>query len=85
MRFKMWNNYNEYIGIGDFGYIDVGDIDLSDYYTKSEIDDKLDEIGTGGTVDLSNYYKKSETYNKSEIDATIGNINTILNNVLYNK
>lgn len=69
------------------------DIDLSNYptkteleasyYTKSEIDDKLDEIGTGGTVDLSNYYKKSETYNKSEIDATIGNINTILNNVLY--
>ena len=69
------------------------DIDLSDYptkaeleasyYTKSEVDDKLDEIGTGGTVDLSNYYKKSETYSKSEIDATIGNINTILNNVLY--
>lgn len=69
------------------------DIDLSDYptkaeleasyYTKSEIDDKLDEIGTGGTIDLSNYYKKSETYNKAEIDATIGNINTILNNVLY--
>lgn len=65
--------------------IDVGDIDLSNYYTKSEIDDKLDEIGTGGTIDLSNYYKKSETYSKSEIDATIGNINTILNNVLYNK
>ena len=71
------------------------DIDLSNYptkaeleasyYTKSEIDDKLDEIGTGGTVDLSNYYKKSETYNKSEIDATIGNINTILNNILYSK
>lgn len=73
--------------------IDVGDIDLSNYltkaeieasyYTKSEIDDKLDEIGTGGTVDLSDYYKKSETYSKAEIDATIGNINTILNNVLY--
>ena len=71
------------------------DIDLSNYptkaeleasyYTKSQIDDKLDEIETGGKVDLSNYYKKSETYSKSEIDATLGNINTILNDILYNK
>lgn len=27
MKFKLWDNYNEYIGIGDFGYINVGDID----------------------------------------------------------
>lgn len=75
--------------------VSVDDIDLSkyptkaeleaSYYTKSQIDDKLDEIETGGTVDLSNYYKKSETYSKSEIDATLGNINTILNDILYNK
>lgn len=75
--------------------VSVDNIDLSkyptkaeleaSYYTKSQIDDKLDEIETGGTVDLSNYYKKSETYSKSEIDATLGNINTILNDILYNK
>ena len=43
------------------------DIDLSDYYTKSEtynrteIDNKIANMGTGGSVDLSNYYTKSET------------------------
>ncbi len=43
------------------------DIDLSDYYTKSEtynrteIDNKIANIGSGGSVDLSNYYTKSET------------------------
>lgn len=43
------------------------DIDLSDYYTKSEtynkteIDSKISNMGAGGSVDLSNYYTKSET------------------------
>ena len=43
------------------------DIDLSDYYTKSEtynkteIDSKIANMGAGGSVDLSNYYTKSET------------------------
>ena len=27
MKFKLWDIYNQYIGIGDFGYVDVGDID----------------------------------------------------------
>lgn len=34
-----------------------------DYYTKEEIDQKLDEIVAGGEIDLSNYYKKSEVDN----------------------
>ena len=34
-----------------------------DYYTKEEIDEKLDEITVGGEIDLSNYYKKSEVDN----------------------
>ena len=60
-------------------------LDLSNYYTKTEIDVKLSDV----EVDLSDYYRKSETYNrsevynKSEIDSKIGNINSILNNVLY--
>lgn len=63
----------------------AGKVKIYDFYSKEEIDTKLDGIISGSTVDLSNYYKKSETYSKTEIDATIGNINTILNNVLYIK
>lgn len=35
-----------------------GNVDLSNYYTKSEIDNK---IANAGTVDLSNYYTKAQT------------------------
>lgn len=64
--------------------------DLTNYYKKTEtynrteIDEKLSNV----TVDMSDYYKKSETYsksevyNKTEIDSLVGNIDTILNNVL---
>lgn len=58
--------------------IAVGDVDLTDYLTKTEI--------------AGLYYTKSETYNRTEIDtklaeinATIGSINDVLNNVLYTK
>ena len=66
-------------------------VDLTNYYKKTEtynrteIDKKLSNV----TVDMSDYYKKSETYsksevyNKTEIDSLVGNIDTILNNVLY--
>lgn len=37
-----------------------GNVDLSDYYTKSEVDEKLKEIST---TDLSNYYTKTEVDN----------------------
>lgn len=61
-------------------------VDLSNYYTKAEVNDIIDNIEvSGGDVDLSNYYTKSETYSKTEIDAIVGSINTILDNVLYTK
>jgi hypothetical protein len=58
---------------------DIGsNLDLSNYYKKSEIDKKLDELVMGEIdVDLNNYY------NKQEINDIIGNIDAILNNVLY--
>lgn len=48
-------NTNYYISLNN-----SSEIDLSDYYTKEEIDEKLDAIVAGGEIDLSNYYKKSE-------------------------
>ena len=66
------------------------DIDLSDYYTKSETDSLLankantadvynkSEIDDLIASSLTNYYTKSNTYSKSEIDTKIGDIETIL-------
>lgn len=39
MRFKLWNNYNEYVGIGNFGYIDVGDIDCGHVQYVMDLED----------------------------------------------
>lgn len=39
MRFKLWNNYNEYVGIGDFGYIDIGDIDIGQVQYVMDLED----------------------------------------------
>ena len=53
--------------VSEIDGLDNISIDLSNYYTKSqtynrtEIDNKIANIGTGGNVDLSNYYTKSET------------------------
>ena len=44
-------------------YINLNNSGENDYYTKEEIDEKLDEIVAGGEIDLSNYYKKSEVDN----------------------
>ena len=54
-----------------------GFVDLSDYYTKSEVDKKIDDIETGD-VDLSNYYTKQEINNKgyvtdSDVNEYVGN------------
>lgn len=39
-------------------------VDLSNYYTKKEVDDKFESFtGGGGDVDLSNYYTKTQTQN----------------------
>lgn len=57
-------------------YISLNNSGENDYYTKEEIDEKLDSIVAGGEIDLSNYYKKSEVDNlllakadKSELSA----------------
>ena len=47
-------------------------VDLSDYYTKGEVDERLANAGGG---DMSNYYTKEE------IDSTIGNINNTLETI----
>lgn len=53
------------------------DIDLSDYYTKSEtydkdtIDNKIANIEIPD-IDLGDYYTKDETYDKEEIEDLIG-------------
>ena len=47
-----------------------------DYYTKEEIDQKLDEIVAGGEIDLSNYYKKSEVDNLLIIKANKSELTT---------
>ena len=51
-------------GIANYITQEVGDVDLSEYYTKSEIDSKIDSIEAGGDVVLNNYYTKSESDNK---------------------
>ena len=60
-------------GIANYIVQEVGDVDLSEYYTKSEIDSKIDSIGAGGEVVLNNYYTKSEVDSKIE---AIDNENT---------
>jgi hypothetical protein len=42
----------------------VPDVDLTDYYTKAEIDEALDNV----SVDLSDYYTKTE------IDTLLANL-----------
>lgn len=37
------------------------EIDLTNYYTKAEVDQLLDELIVGGEVDLNNYYTKAQT------------------------
>ena len=53
-------------GIKNYVDNNVPDVDLSNYYTKTETDDLLNNI------DLSNYY------NKTEIDTMLGDIETLL-------
>ena len=68
--------YNNVIAGNTNYYISLNNSGENDYYTKEEIDEKLDEITVGGEIDLSNYYKKSEVDNlllakadKSELTA----------------
>jgi hypothetical protein len=75
---------NTYIGIDENGNLirtkielssgEGDDVDLSNYYTKTEVDDKIENIDIP-EVDLSNYYTKTE------IDNTVGDINKILTTI----
>ena len=67
-------------GIANYITQEVGDVDLSEYYTKSEIDSKIDSIEAGGELVLNNYYvlKEEEVnvdltnyYTKTEVDSKI--------------
>ena len=50
-----------------------GGADLTNYYTKAEVDNKISEIPTNET-DLTNYYKKEETYSQEEVNNLLSNI-----------
>ena len=63
-----------------------GNVDLSNYYTKSETDALIpstegfatktyvdNAVSNIPTTDLSNYYTKSETYSKTEVDTLVAN------------
>lgn len=47
---------------------------IGNTYTKSEVDDKIDEAVAGGEVDLTNYYTKAETDSKvsGKVDKVTG-------------
>lgn len=62
-----------------FDDIDV-DVDLSDYYTKEDVDEKLNEI-SAGDYDLSEYAKKSDVYEKDDVDGLISNHNHVVSDV----
>ena len=57
-------------------YINLNNSGENDYYTKEEIDEKLDEITVGGEIDLSNYYKKSEVDNLLNAKADKSELNS---------
>lgn len=90
----------------DLGGVKIGDgiqiangkisVSFSDYYTKSETDEKIlenvptklselqnDENYIKNTADnLLNYYKKAETYSQTEINDIIGNINKLTSEIV---
>jgi hypothetical protein len=74
---------NNIIKIGDGVHIwdelpNANIFDLSNYYDKYEIDEKLDDLTISG-VDLSNYY------DKTEIDNIVDNIDSLDLTNYYNK
>ena len=62
-----------------------GDINLSNYYTKTEVDDIISNIDTSD-IDLSDYakktdvYTKTQTYTRAQIDSKLSNVTVDLSN-----
>jgi hypothetical protein len=54
----------------------TANVDLSDYYTKTEVDELISNIDVD--VDLTNYYTKEEVYTKLELDDLLKNIDVDL-------
>ena len=67
----MYNKLESYSKAEVDSLIAGGGADLSDYYTKVEVDNLISAIPE---TDLTNYYDKTETYNKSEVDTKIADI-----------
>lgn len=57
-------------------------VDLSDYYTKEEVDELM---LSAGTFDPENYYTTAQTYNRQEIDEKIASGGTFDPNNYYDK
>ena len=53
---------------------EIGNVDLSEYYTKTESDDKYALKSEIGNVDLSGYYTKTESDNRFALKSEIGNV-----------
>lgn len=90
------NVYDEYMYIENaWEKIGSTDVDLSDYYTKEEADEKFEDYYTKTEVDgkleakansadvytKGEVYTKTEVYNKSEIDTKLVGINNILETI----
>lgn len=77
--------FNNVIASNTNYYISLNNSGENDYYTKEEIDQKLDEITVGGEIDLSNYYKKSEVDNllnaKADKSELTGKQDTLISGV----
>jgi hypothetical protein len=52
---------------GDKG--DTGTVDITNFYTKAEVDQKVADAASGGEIDLSAYAKKDNVYTKVQSDA----------------
>lgn len=67
---------------------DGSDVDLSDYYTKSEVDGLIDgiDVSGGGNVDLTGYATEEwvgdNYYNKTYVDGIVSNVGTQINSKL---
>lgn len=46
-----------------------GNVNLTDYYTKSEVDQKIADVASGCEIDLSAYAKTDNVYSKVQSDA----------------